>query len=332
MSNSYTTLRSKKTTILLDPDIEQALTLEEHDYVILTHLDFDAVDFLTNYAEQKPVYVSFEFFKLMQKLIKVNLVENIQTKLAILPYNYPVQLGDIQIHALSNDDGLFGSLALMAKGANAAVGYCDAFYLHGNHNKRIKTWKKAFRDAHLTTLLLGSRIAPFAKKENQLSENGMQEMLTKFISKNSAAELLTVLLSPWDPERLYRYDKTAKNCHRPIIWNHNYFQLLQAFYPFADFYNAQNLPQDSAQVLVQVEQSRQLNTMPVFLDPALLHPHAIDSTGLIYQQPLCALSEAELHEFTAFVGAENIIMKTDKSLEFERQIPAKWQQELLVDL
>ncbi len=326
MTSNYTALSSGKTKILCDPVMDEDTDLETHSHIILTHLDFDALDFLENYSSEHSIYVSFEFFKLIQKLMRDNLLEPFHHNLKILPYGYTVSLGSIQVEAFPNDDGQYGSMALIAAGKKQTVGYCDAFYLRGNHKKRIKQWKRAFCQANLEVLILGSKIAPLSEQKNFLTENGMQEMLAKFISKNFNTDPLTVLLSPWDPERLYRYDKTAKDCGRPIVWDKSYLQLLRAFYPFASFYSAQNLPKDPEKMLVQVEQSKQLAGTTIFFDPAILHPNSVDVSGLIYQNQLCALTQTELKEFTADIAAKEVIMKTDRSLAQNHLIPKKWLQ------
>ncbi|GKS80371.1 hypothetical protein LPAF129_00560 [Ligilactobacillus pabuli] len=332
MSNNYLTLSSQETTVICDPVFSEHDPLAAHDYVILTHLDNDALDFLADYDEQKNVYVSFEFYKLIQKLIAVKLLAETQVQLKIIPYQYPLTLGDIRLTAFPNDDGQFGSFALLATGPEKTVGYCDAVYTHGNHNKRIKRWKKIFQQSQLDILVLGSKISPLTKNQNALSENGMQEMLTKFITKNNANAPLTALLSPFNPERLYRYDKTAKLNQTPIIWNKNYLQLLQAFYPYAEFYGAENLPLTSKSALVQSEQRHQLAANKIFTDPAVLHPEAISITGLIYQKQLCALSQSELHDFTEYLAADQVIMKEDRSLNQNHLIPQKWLQSLALTI
>lgn len=328
LPNNYLALNSKTTRILCDPIWQNATDLESHDYVILTHLDFDTLDLLANYSNASPIFMSFELFKLIQKLIKVGLLQHVQADLKILPYNFPTKLGDIQIFAFSNDDGQFGSLALTAQSHQGSLGYCDSFYSRGNHKKRIKKWKKAFREKQVDTLVLGSKIASFPGQKNVLSENGMQEMLQKFISKNPPDQPLTALLSPFDPERLHRYDKTAKQNDRPIIWDKNYLQLLQAFYPFDEFFSATKLPNQAQSIVVQIEQSQQLKKFTTFLDPALLHPNSVDIIGLIYQKNLCALSQADLNEFVSYVAARQVIMKEDRSLAQNRSIPQKWLRPL----
>lgn len=332
LSNSYLTLTNQQTTVLCDPIFSEHDPLIPHDYVILTHLDNDSLDFLANYTEEQTVYVSFEFFKLIQKLVDVRLLETNNVQLKILPYNYPLQLGSIQVTTLPNDDGQFGSVVLLLTGDSQTVGYCDAVYVHGNHTKRIKRWKKIFRASQIDTLVLGSKISPLTKRANILSENGMQEMLTKFITKNFHHAPLTALLSPFDPERLYRYDKTAKLNNCPIIWDKNYLRILRSFYPFTDFFGPTNLPTESKNVIVQVEQSRQLKKVHVFFDPAILHPNAISVAGLIYQNQLCALLENELHDLIEFLAADQIIMKEDRSQSQNHLIPQKWLQPLILKI
>lgn len=332
MSNNYLTLSSQETTIICDPIFSEHHPLVAHDCVILTHLDNDALDFLADYDEQKTVYVSFEFYKLIQKLIAVKLLAETQVQLKIIPYQYPLTIGDITLTAFPNDDGQFGSFALLAQGAEKVLGYCDAIYTHGNHNKRIKRWKQIFHQNQLDILVLGSKISPVAKNQNALSENGMQEMLTKFITKNKTHTPLTALLSPFNPERLYRYDKTAKLNHTPIIWNQNYLQLLQAFYPFAEFYSAKNLPLTSKSAIVQSEQSHQLTASKIFTDPAILHPEAVSIAGLIYQKQLCVLTQNELQKFVEYLAADQVIMKKDRSLNQNHLIPQKWLQSLTLTI
>lgn len=328
LPDNYLTLNSEQTRILCDPILTDDTDLGEHDYIILTHIDFDTLDLLDNYVGFKPIYLSFELFKLIQKLVRVDLLEPVQANLKILPYNYSVKLGGIQMAAFKNDDGQFGSFTLIARGSHSTIGYCDSFYSHGNHKKRIKKWQKAFREKQLDTLILGSKIAPISEQKNILSENGMQEMLLKFITKNPADQPLTALLSPFDPERLYRYDKTAKQNQRPIVWDKNYLQLLESFYPFAEFFSAKNLPTTAQSIIVQVEQSQQLKHMNTFLDPALLHPNAVNIAGLIYQKHLCALTLAELNEFVSYIDPGQVIMKEDRSLAQDHSIPQKWLRSL----
>lgn len=332
LPNNYLILKTEQAQILCDPILNERTPLEKHDFIILTHLDFDTLDFMNNYRSSKPVYVSFELLKLIQKLTKVNLLKPVQLNLKVLPYKYAVKIGNISLTAFSNDDGQFGSMSILANGPHNTLGYCDSFYNHGNHKKRIKKWKKGFHEQNIDQLVLGSQIAPLNRSKNILSENGMQEMLTKFISKHKTKQPLTALLSPFDPERLYRYDKTAKTNQTPIIWDKNYWQILHSFYPFDDFFSVERLPEKNTNIIIQMEQSQQLKNSDTFFDPAVLHPYAVSTEGLIHQKPLCTLSQSELNEFISYIKPQQVVMKKDHSSDQNHLVPTNWLKSLTITM
>ena len=80
------------------------------------------------------------------------------TAVKIIPYTFAQMFDDISVTALSNDDGFFGSYVLLFDDGQQKIGYAPRFITQGWHKKRLKKWKKAFKDAQLTQLILSSKI------------------------------------------------------------------------------------------------------------------------------------------------------------------------------
>lgn len=269
--------------------------------LIITHLKTETLSLLQKELTI-PIYLSQDLFWLLQKLARFSFINLAKQEWKILPYGYFVELGDFKIQALKSDDGLFGacSLLLIDKQQHT-IGYCGVFFNHGTHKKRIKAWKKVFAQSSLEHLILvkNKQIMPLS---TELSENNIQKSLLKFLNHTSKQET-SAIFSPWSPERLLRYQKTAMGAGWQIIWQKDFAQFLAAFYPFEEFLTTPSFP---TKRLYQVAQPRFKQDTEVFIDPVITAfvNEPIELADL--QASLVGLNDSELKEFINYLKPKEL--------------------------
>lgn len=114
--------------------------------VVISHLT-PAVITLLHHPLTMPVFISQDLYELLQILSITGLLKLSLNRVQIMPTGYPTIIGDLQITPFPNDDGLWGSTALLIKDPATTIGFCATFTPHGNRKKRLKKWKRHFRDA-----------------------------------------------------------------------------------------------------------------------------------------------------------------------------------------
>lgn len=116
--------------------------------VVISHLT-PAVITSLQHSVTTPVFMSQDLYELLQILTVTGLLKLSLKRVQIMPTGYPTVINDLRITPFPNDDGMWGSVALLIKDDATSIGYCAAFTPHGNRKKRLKKWKRHFRDAHI---------------------------------------------------------------------------------------------------------------------------------------------------------------------------------------
>ncbi|MFK5676365.1 hypothetical protein [Ligilactobacillus sp. LYQ60] len=116
--------------------------------VVISHLTPTVITLL-HQPLTMPVFISQDLYELLQILTVTGVLKLSLKGVQIMPTGYPTIIGDLQITPFPNDDGLWGSTALLIKDTETTIGFCATFTPHGNKKKRLKKWKRHFRDAHI---------------------------------------------------------------------------------------------------------------------------------------------------------------------------------------
>ncbi|MFT9204393.1 MAG: hypothetical protein ABF536_03030, partial [Liquorilactobacillus mali] len=179
-------------------------------------------------------YLSQELYTLIQKLIRFGFIDKLQSRPKIIPAQYPQRIDGVEITAYKNDDSLYGSLAFLINSSSKSIFYCHSFTNKGAHSKRLKNWKKVIRQNQPSSFYLDAKM--YTNNSHPIiSETGIQKQFSKFISHVSADAPAKVLFSPLSPERLAKYNETAREHDRIILWQKEYAELLNFFFPDDEF-------------------------------------------------------------------------------------------------
>ena len=116
--------------------------------IIISHLTPAVITYL-QHPVTLPVFISQDLYELLQILTVTGLLKLSLERVQIMPTDYPTVIGNLYITPFPNDDDLWGSVALLIEDDATAIGYCATFTPHGNRKKRLKKWKRHFRDAHI---------------------------------------------------------------------------------------------------------------------------------------------------------------------------------------
>ena len=116
--------------------------------VVISHLTPAMISFLQR-PSTAPVFISQDLYELLQILTVTGVLKLSLERVQIMPTSYPTIIGDLRITPLPNDNGVWGSVALLIEDAAMAIGYCATFTTHGSKKKRLKKWKRHFRDARI---------------------------------------------------------------------------------------------------------------------------------------------------------------------------------------
>lgn len=231
------------TCILCDPTssslkrMQNATTQNKFELqvVILTHLSESNLHLLYSLPQGITLYMSQELFLLLQKMQRFSLIAPIPDMGKIIPYNFPQQIGSFKVTAYKNDDSLYGSLALTIGQKSTTIGYANAFDLYGGHKKRTKKWIKKMATANLTTFITSNAMSGKRSPQLPTNENGIQKNFTKQL-KSSKDEPFKVLLSPWNPERLHRFNETCSELDKKLVLPAAIASLLKFFFPTDNVY------------------------------------------------------------------------------------------------
>ncbi|KRL00079.1 hypothetical protein [Liquorilactobacillus capillatus] len=268
------------------------------EVVILTHLSETNLHLLYNLPKNLTCYLSQELFLLLQKMQRFNLIPALPTMGKIIPYDYPQQLGSFSITAYKNNDSLFGSLALILRHKQTAVGYVAAFELYGGHKKRTKNWLKQMSRSKLTAFITShTMLENNYSAQLPTSENGIQKYFAKQLQK-AAEQPVKVLLSPWNPEQLHRFNETCADLNKKLVLPLTLAQFLHSFFPEDIIYYSSNVQQATKPLVteqliylslekIQKEPATIVlydSSMPFFIDPSIQK----NSTGYNYFKPTIA--------------------------------------------
>ncbi|KRL04209.1 hypothetical protein [Liquorilactobacillus oeni] len=180
-------------------------------------------------------YVGFDFFVLLQKMQRFGLIPQLNAKLKIIPEGYPQQFKKLQISVYKNDDTIYGSLSLIIKHKKTNTLYCNFFTQNGMHKKRVKNWKKAAKQLPIANLIIGSEMLISPSAQLPASEVGLQKHFRKVLERLQPDQMTKIVLSPWNPERLYHFNEIANGYDITIIWQPSFSHLLHYFYPHETF-------------------------------------------------------------------------------------------------
>lgn len=277
------------------------------DYLVLTHLKEETLNLLTQINPTTPVYLSQDLYWLLQKLMRFNFITSFPLNCKILPYGCAVTLENVEITALNSDDGLYGAIALLIASAQQTLAYPGAFCLQGAHKKRLKNWKKILQASQPDYLILDQRLKNLAKPD--LSEVNLQKAFLKFLNHQPLKP--KIILSPWNPERIYRYHQTALGVGWKIIFNQNYAKFLHSLYPFDTFYvdfasseEYFKQPATNEKIIVQTEINN--STTKVFIDPVIADFAQHPSLDAYLQTDLIGLGDVQLNEFITYLSPKKI--------------------------
>lgn len=231
-------LKSSIKKIIIDSDIENASAFKD---IVITHLSLDTLNIIENNSNQyRRINLSYDLMLLLQKLWRYNIIKkpNVMPKFRILPSRYEATLGlEFKITAYDSDDGLPGSIAIIIEDMSTGekLGYVPNFITQGQHKNRIKKWKRAFRDAHLTQFTsFNSNINKNTNLTNvSYSEKEFKARVTELLPET---EKLKLFFSPFNPERLLEINKIATQNNYQIIWQPTTANLLHYYFPNDDFY------------------------------------------------------------------------------------------------
>lgn len=231
-------LKSSIKKIIIDSDIENASAFKD---IVITHLSLDTLNIIENNSNQyRRINLSYDLMLLLQKLWRYNIIKkpNVMPKFRILPSRYEATLGlEFKITAYDSDDGLPGSIAIIIEDMSTGekLGYVPNFITQGQHKNRIKKWKRAFRDAHLTQFTsFNSNINKNTNLTNvSYSEKEFKARVTELLPET---EKLKLFFSPFNPERLLEINKIATQNSYQIIWQPTTANLLHYYFPNDDFY------------------------------------------------------------------------------------------------
>lgn len=226
--DSSFTIKSKNSKIILDPVNPEP----GFDLGIITHLKQDSVIFKPD-SLNYPVFVSQDLFLLLQKLVRSQIIRPISHQLKIIPYNYAQELNDISVTAYMNEDGLTGSLALVVKNEETAIGYCRRFDIGGLHKRRINKWKKKFKAAKINTLYLGKEMFD-SPATNITSARGLYKHLEKELADSTSSKI-SFAASPWQIDILHQFNKIGNDMGYTVSWLPSFAKLLSYFYPEENF-------------------------------------------------------------------------------------------------
>ncbi|MFT9097679.1 hypothetical protein [Liquorilactobacillus sp.] len=239
--------------------------------VFITHYSENNIQALRTADKNVRFYLSQELYTLIQKLIRFGFIAKLQNQPKIIPAQYTQKIAGLEITAYKNDDSLFGSLVFLINSTNKSIFYCHSFTNKGAHNKRIKNWKKIIRKEQPIVFYLDTKMYT-NNSSPVISEAGIQKQFGKFIAHLPADAHAKVRFSALNPERLAKYNETAKEHNTLIIWQEDYAKFLSFFFPNEEFLTS--LPKDKE----NLRNIRQISTKFVltassdnYVDP-MLHP------------------------------------------------------------
>ncbi|SEM49608.1 hypothetical protein SAMN05216431_103132 [Ligilactobacillus sp. WC1T17] len=212
----------------LDPNLEQCQNSVESETVFLTSLQPRLKEKLALLAGSQ-IYISQELYLLLQKLNRFLKTDYNLTAVKIIPYTFAQMFDDISVTALSNDDGFFGSYVLLFDDGQQKIGYAPRFITQGWHKKRLKKWKKAFKDAQLTQLILSSKITqPASQALPDLSHYQQVLMADK-------PQDLLIKGNPFSLDTLFKMDDICQKLAIKAYYPELMANLMHAFNPWKDY-------------------------------------------------------------------------------------------------
>ncbi|KRN33168.1 hypothetical protein QS460_03635 [Liquorilactobacillus mali] len=221
-------------------------------YVFITHYSENNINALRTSDKKIRFYLSQELYTLIQKLIRFGFIDKLQSQPKIIPAQYPQRIDGVEITAYKNDDSLYGSLAFLINSPSKSIFYCHSFTNKGAHSKRLKNWKKVIRQNQPSSFYLDAKMYT-NNSHTIISETGIQKQFGKFISHVSADAPAKVLFSPLNPERLAKYNETAREHDRIILWQREYAELLNFFFPDDEFLTSFSKDEQNLAVIQQVD-------------------------------------------------------------------------------
>ncbi|MCP9312336.1 hypothetical protein KBX31_03345 [Liquorilactobacillus satsumensis] len=265
-SNLNTFIQSEPSELLLNSlqiDVNQVVSRKK---IMLTCFSDGNLKALLQAKDDETFFVGFDFFTLLQKLQRFNLIPPLTAHLKILPEEYPQKIAEFTITVYKNDDSLYGALTVFISEKNTNILYCAGFTQNGAHQKRIKTWKKVARKLQLAALILNSQMRQPNASQQPFSENGIQKHFGKVISQlHPSAKLV---LSPWNPERLQHFNEIANSHEKALIWTPNFAHLIHFFYPQEVLLTSKDTHTAAALLLVDPTQDSTPQKID-YLDPTL---------------------------------------------------------------
>lgn len=229
-------LKSSIKKVIIDSDVENASAFKD---VVITHLSLDTLNIIqTNSSPYRRINLSYDLMLLLQKLWRNDIIKKpeVMPKFRILPARYGATLGlEFKITTYDSDDGVVGSIAIIIEDMNTGekLGYVPNFITQGQHKKRIKTWKRAFRDAKLNQFISFNSNINNEVSEVTFTEKDLQHNINKWI-KNDSFQIQN-WLKPFNPERMAFIDQNALNNQKQIIWLPKEAQFLHYYYPHKEF-------------------------------------------------------------------------------------------------
>ncbi|KRM97520.1 hypothetical protein FC19_GL001561 [Liquorilactobacillus aquaticus DSM 21051] len=329
--NKSLVAQKDNTCILFDPAVStfKKFSVFQDDFVlqvvILTQLSENNLQLLYSAPSKVLFYMSQELFLLLQKMQRFGLVPKITNMGKIIPYDFPQKIGPFKVTAYKNDDSLYGSLALVIRDTQTAIGYVNAFVLYGGHKKRTKKWLKKMAGSNLTAFITSSTM--FTDKSAQLpkSENGIQKYFSKQLKSIQPTEPFKVLLSPWNPERLHRFNETCTELNKKLVLPVSIAEFLHFFFPDDTIYcysTSETVQEQEVQNKMHYISERQLkerpsdfvlqdDANPLFVDPSIQNSQACQKKSWLnksnFNRTIEPLDEKMLADLENRLNTTNIL-------------------------
>lgn len=274
--------------------------------VFITHYSDNNISALRIANKKINFYLSQELYTLIQKLIRFGFIDKLQSQPKIIPIQYSQKIGDLKVTAYRNDDSLFGSLSLSIESISSSIFYCHSFTTKGAHNKRINKWKKIIRQEQPSIFYLDQKMHA-VNSGSIISETGIQKQFGKFLSRMSSDIPAKVVLSPLNPERLAKYNETAREHDTEIIWHEKYVKLLKFFFPDEEFSSSLPKNEQVANFVHQVEPDSELiSSSNYYIDP-MLRSTISEKESTTFEPLITPLDDNEILQLKSDLKIDQII-------------------------
>lgn len=241
------------------PDLSQA---KENTAIFISHLHIDHVGSLRFVPKEIPIYMSEESYKLYGLLKEIGEEETILAKIYPVPYNAPIQTGDIQVTFKPSDHDIKGASALFVETPDVKLVYSGDFRLSGNNPEMVEKWADEAQTFKPDLFLIEGTTFSFEKDRVDVAE---EELYVKWETLLKEQPQKMIFLNSYirDTDRLVQFAKRAEKLNRKVVLEPKYAYLMEEMENYNETF-----------VLKELDTKQQFQDRWITLDKLMENPEA----------------------------------------------------------